>query len=92
MHQHLSDDEVEDVIFQDTSSFSPGLRQPGRGQPPRPDKEPSQPAQAAQAAQAAQGTNNKNFLLDKSSSLPVNEIHSVQGEREQNNRKLAKNT
>jgi len=76
VHQHLSDDEVEDVIFQDTSSFSPGLRQPGSmGQPPRPDKESSQPAQAAQAAQ---GTNNKNFLLDKSSSLPVNEIHSVQ--------------
>ena len=76
-HQHLSDEEVEEVIFQDTSSFSSGLT-------PRPDGSNTREQDRADSIQIqAAATKNKKFKPAENSALPVTEVHRVQGEEGQ---------
>lgn len=73
-HQHLSDEEVEEVIFQDTSSFSSGLT-------PRQDGSNTREQDRADSIQIqAAATKNKKFKPAENSALPVTEVHRVQDE------------
>ena len=77
-HQHLSDEEQEDVIFQDPgpgSSFSSDLTQSNRR--PLNVREKTDSIQITAAS-----TNNKKSSrpVENSAPMPVTEVHRVQGE------------
>ena len=80
-HQHLSDQELEQEIFQDKSSFSSGLRPPPQEPASRRTQGIRDKTDTIVQIQAA-GTKNKKSLLAEISALPaVTEVHRVQGER-----------
>lgn len=79
-HQHLSDQELEQEIFQDKSSFSSGLRPPQQEPASRRTQGIRDKTDTIVQIQAA-GTKNKKSLLAEISALPaVTEVHRVQDE------------
>jgi len=73
-HQHLSDEELEEVIFQETSSFSSDLT------PQTSDSSSTLQLDRADSLQIQETKNTKFRPADDNSALPVTEVHRVQDE------------